>query len=182
MKKFKRIIGRLIYFWAKRLPPSFSAVKIGQRQIRAFCGHLILQSCGNNVNIEKNAEFDSSVRIGNNSGLGINCRIAPQVTIGDNVMMGPNVTIYTHNHETKRTDIPMCEQGFKPVGGVKIGNDCWIGEGVIILPGVSIGNGVILGAGSVVRRDVPDWAVVIGNPAEVVKYRKKNGEDDGRLK
>lgn len=53
MKKFKRIIGRLIYFWAKRLPPSFSAVKIGQRQIRAFCGHLILQSCGNNVNIEK---------------------------------------------------------------------------------------------------------------------------------
>lgn len=68
------------------------------------------------------------------------------------------------------------------LGGVKIGNDCWIGEGVIILPGVSIGNGVILGAGSVVRRDVPDWAVVIGNPAEVVKYRKKNGEDDGELK
>lgn len=64
-------------------------------------------------------------------------------------------------------------------GGVKIGNDCWIGEGVIILPGVSIGNGVILGARSVVRRDVPDWAVVIGNPAEVVKYRKKSGEDGG---
>lgn len=113
------------------MPPSFSAIKIGQKQIRAFCGHLILQSCGKNVNVEKNASFDSSVRIGNNSGLGINCRIGPQVTIGDNVI---------------------------------------------------IGNGVILGAGSVVRRDVPDYAVVIGNPAEIVKFRKKNGEDSGELK
>lgn len=182
MKKVKRIIGRLIYFWARKMPPSFSAVKIGQRQIRAFCGHLILHSCGKNVNIEKNAEFDSSVRIGNNSGLGINCKIAPNVTIGDNVMMGPNVTIYTQNHETRRTDIPMCQQGLKPTWGVKIGNDCWIGESVIILPGVTIGNGVILGAGSVVRRDVPDWAVVIGNPAEIIKYRKKSREDDGKLK
>lgn len=179
MKKINRIIGRLIYFWARKMPVSFSTVKIGQKQIRAFCGHLILQSCGKNVNIEKNAEFDSSVCIGNNSGLGINCRIAPYVTIGDNVMMGPNVTIYTQNHETRRTDIPMCEQGFKPVMGVNIGNDCWIGEGVIILPGVRIGNGVILGAGSVVRRDVPDWAVVIGNPAVIVKYRKESGENRG---
>lgn len=181
MKNMKCIIGRLIYFFARKMPPSFSAVKIGQKQIRAFCGHLILQSCGKNVNIEKNAQFDSSVRIGNNSGLGINCRIAPQVTIGDNVMMGPNVTIYTQNHETRRTDIPMCEQGFKSVG-VNIGNDCWICEGVIILPGVNVGNGVILGAGCVVRRDIPDYAVVIGNPAEIEKFRKKNGEDSGELK
>ena len=65
MIKVKRIIGRFIYFFARKMPPSFSAVKIGQRQIRAFCGHLILHSCGKNVNIEKNAEFDSSVRIGN---------------------------------------------------------------------------------------------------------------------
>lgn len=164
------------------MPPSFSALKIGQKQIRAFCGHLILESCGKNINIEKNAQFDSSVCIGNNSGLGINCRIAPYVTIGDNVMMAPNVTIYTTNHETKRTDIPMSEQGFKPVKEVKIGNDCWIGEGVIILPGVRIGNGVILGAGSVVRQDVPDYAVVIGNPAKIVRFRNESGDNLGELK
>lgn len=58
-------------------------------------------------------------------------------------MMGPNVVIYTQNHETKRTDIPMCRQG------------------------------VIIGAGAVVRNDLPDYAVVIGNPAQIIKFRKK---------
>lgn len=173
MKKLKRIFGRFVYFFAKRLPASFSKIKIGQKSIRSFCGRMILQDCGKKVNIEKNAQFDSSVRLGNNSGLGINCRIGPQVIIGDNVMMGPNVSIYTQNHETKRTDIPMCQQGFQPIKPVIIGDDCWIGESAIILPGVTIGNGVVIGAGAVVRKDVPAYAVVIGNPAQIIKFRGK---------
>lgn len=173
MKKLIRILGRFIYFFAKRLPSSFSRIKVGQKALRALCGRMILQSCGKKVNIEKNAHFHHSIRLGNNSGLGINCRIGSQVTIGDNVMMGPNVVIYTQNHETKRTDIPMCRQGVKPIKPVIIGNDCWIGDSVIILPGVTIGEGVIIGAGAVVRNDLPDYAVVIGNPAQIIKFRKK---------
>lgn len=53
MKKLIRILGRIIYFFAKRLPSSFSRIKVGQKALRALCGRMILQSCGKKVNIEK---------------------------------------------------------------------------------------------------------------------------------
>ncbi|MDP2080150.1 MAG: CatB-related O-acetyltransferase [Pseudotabrizicola sp.] len=52
-----------------------------------------------------------------------------------------------------------------------IGHDIWIGHGALILPGVSLGHGVIVGAGAVVARDVPDYAIVVGNPARVTRLR-----------
>lgn len=56
-------------------------------------------------------------------------------------------------------------------GNTEIGNDVWIGDSVIILPNIKIGNGVIIGAGSIVTKDVPDYAIIAGNPARVIKYR-----------
>ncbi|EES72684.1 MULTISPECIES: CatB-related O-acetyltransferase [Paenibacillus] len=61
---------------------------------------------------------------------------------------------------------------------IEIGNDVWIGMGVIILPGVKIGNGAIVAAGAVVSKDVPDYAVVGGVPAKVIKYRFNEKEID----
>ena len=55
---------------------------------------------------------------------------------------------------------------------VTIGNDVWIGMRSIIMPGVTIGNGAVIGAGAVVTKDVPDYAIVGGVPAKVIKYRK----------
>ena len=54
-----------------------------------------------------------------------------------------------------------------------IGDDVWIGSRVIILPGVTIGKGAIVGAGVVVTKDVPEYAIVGGNPAKVIKFRRK---------
>lgn len=60
----------------------------------------------------------------------------------------------------------------RPINALEIGNDVWLGEYSVILPEVNrIGNGAVIGAGAVVSRDVPDYAVVLGNPARVVKYR-----------
>ena len=86
-------------------------------------------------------------------------------------MMGPDVVILTHTHNIDRTDIPMCDQGSR-VGKVTIGNDVWIGMRSIIMPGVKIGNGAVIGAGAVVTKDVPDYAIVGGVPAKIIKYRK----------
>ncbi|WP_416828187.1 acyltransferase [Ectobacillus polymachus] len=171
-KKYKRIFGKIIYHvLAKRLPYSDSRFNFGAKTLRRLCGGLILEKCGENVNIEKDAQFDSQITLGNNSGIGINARIGSKVFIGNNVMMGPECIVYTANHCFDRTDIPMCEQGFMDIKPVNIGDDVWIGGRVIILPGVSIGTGAIIGAGSVVSKDIPPYAIVAGVPAKVKKYR-----------
>ena len=111
------------------------------------------------------------ISIGSGSGLGVNCSVHGPLRIGDNVMMGPEVTILTHTHNIERTDIPMGQQGMR-VAEVVVGNDVWIGMRVVIMPGVKVGNGAVIGAGAVVTKDVPDFAVVGGVPAKIIKYRK----------
>lgn len=168
----KKLIGLFIYnLIGKHLPPSYSPVKVGQTAIRRFCGKLILTKCGSKVNIENGAVFSSKVVLGNHSGIGIHASIGGTCIIGDDVMMGPYCTIYTRNHETSDITRPMRGQGFEKERPVSIGNDVWIGGNVTILPGVKIGNHCIIGACSVVTKDIPDWAVAVGNPAVVKKYR-----------
>jgi maltose O-acetyltransferase len=132
----------------------------------------MLQECGRNVNIERKAVFSTKVTLGDNSGIGIRASIPGEVHIGNNVMMGSDCIIYTRNHSFDRTDIPMSIQGFQAEKPVYIEDDVWIGGRVTILPGIKIGKGVIIGAGAVVTKDVPDYAVVGGVPANVIKYRK----------
>ena len=67
----------------------------------------------------------------------------------------------------------MCQQGYYEEKPIVIGDDVWIGGHVIVLPGVHIGTGAIVGAGAVVTKDVPDYAVVGGNPARIIKSRKE---------
>lgn len=131
-----------------------------------------MRKSGKNVDIERGATFSRRTEIGNNSGIGVNCRLQGEVIIGDNVMMGQDCLIYTSNHEFSRIDIPIQQQGYQAEHKVTIGNDVWIGARVIILPGVTIGNGVIVGAGAVVTKDVPDYMIVAGNPAKIIRERK----------
>ena len=173
MKKLSRKIGAIIYyFFAQHLPSSTSGLKIGQKAIRAFCGKLMLKKCGKKVNIEHDATFSAKTSLGDYSGIGINARIHGDCTIGNHVMMGPDVVVITRNHSFDSTDIPMMFQGFDEERPVVIGNDVWIGERVIILPGVNVGDGAILAAGAVVTKDVPPYAIVAGVPAKIIKMRK----------
>jgi len=90
--------------------------------------------------------------------------------IGNFVMMGSNCNILTSNHNFDKHDVPMMFQGTKP-GKVVIKDDVWLGANVIILPNVTVGRGSIIAAGAVVNKDVPDFSIVGGVPAKVLKYR-----------
>ena len=168
----KKAIGSLIYYgFAKYLPVSNSPIKLFQKKWRLICGRLILKNCGKNVNIEKGASFNSNVSLGDYSGIGINAKINGKCSIGKYVMMGPDCVIYGRNHEFSDITKPMMEQGYSEEKEVSIGDDVWIGGRVTIMPGVTIGNHSVIGACSVVTKDVPDYAVVAGNPATIKKYR-----------
>ena len=159
---------------AVHLPASHQKWSFGAKRLRAFCARHMLTSCGENVNVERHARFGRGVTLGDRSGIGINASIGEQTHIGSDVMMGPDCVIYTRNHCFDRLDIPMREQGYGPVEPVEIGDDCWIGGRVTILPGVHVGNGAVIAAGAVVTKDVPPYAVVGGVPAKII-YNRKDG-------
>jgi len=162
----------MYYFFARHLPGSDVPYSMGSKKIRRFFCKRMFANMGENVNIEHGVFFASGrdISIGNNSGIGINCRVAGPLEIGDDVMIAPNVSIFTQNHETENIHRPMRLQT-APKKKVTIGNDVWIGANAILLPGVTVGNGAIVAAGAVVTKDVPDFAVVGGNPAKVIKIR-----------
>lgn len=88
------------------------------------------------------------------------------IYVGDSTMIGPNVTIATAGHPI----LPeLREQGYQYNSSVRIGNNCWIGAGVTILPGVMIGDNTVIGAGSVVTKDVPPNVVAVGNPCKILR-------------
>ena len=171
-KKIKIVIGKFLYMFFSKLPCSYSRINIGQKQLRGFCGKLILKRCGKNVNIEKGAVFSDDIALGDNSGIGRDAELPCCITIGNNVMMGPCVKMFVQNHNFSRTDIPMNQQGDSSIRPIVIGDDVWIGANVIILPGVSVGTGSVIGAGSVVSKSIPEYSVVAGNPAKIIKSRK----------
>ena len=172
--KIKKLLCLVAYYgFARYLPASTSPMTRWARKIRRLICRPIFDKCGENVNVESGACFATGggICLGSGSGLGVNCSVHGPLKIGDNVMMGPDVTILTHTHNIERTDIPMGLQG-SIVKEVSIGDDVWIGMRSIIMPGVRIGNGVVIGAGAVVTKDVPDFAIVGGVPARIIRYRK----------
>lgn len=88
------------------------------------------------------------------------------IYVGDYTMFGPNVTVATAGHPI---DPALREQGYQYNAPVRIGKNCWIGAGVIIVPGIAIGDNVVVGAGSVVTKDLPDNVVAVGNPCRVLR-------------
>ena len=165
----------LYYSLARHLPSSYAKGCEIFGKIRAVICRQLFVSCGKNVLIQPCAYIGSgkNIRIGDRSGIGERCRLTGTITIGNDVMMGEEVLMITRNHKFDRLDVPMDQQGFLGEKPIIISDDVWIGSRVIILPGVKIGWGAILAAGAVITKDVPDWAVVGGNPARIFKMRKK---------
>lgn len=112
-----------------------------------------------NIELGDNVRFNYGVYVNGFGGL----------KIGSNSGIGPYSMVHTANHEFDEKKISQTSWVKRPV---IIGEDCWIGMGVCIIPGVSIGDRCIIGAGSVVTHDIPSDCIAVGNPCRPIKTRK----------
>ena len=168
----KKILGALLLAIGGLLPHySLGYTWRIPKAIRGLGARLYFEHCGKNVDIGKKAKVTSKLHLGDNSGIGDGCYIQGKVIIGSNVMMGPEVAIIATNHKHDRVDIPMNQQGQEDKQ-IEICDDCWLGYRSIICAGVKIGIGSIVAAGAVVTKDVPEYSIVAGVPAKVIKSRR----------
>ena len=127
---------------------------------------------GDECYIAAQAYVTDHVTAGNQCTINPFAVVRGTVTMGDHVRVGAHASILGFNHNHARLDRPIHEQGLSSKG-IRIGDDVWIGSGALLLDGVSVGSHCIVAAGAVVTRDVPDWAVVAGNPARVLRDRRE---------
>lgn len=171
---YKRIEGKEI---CTRLGYCGDGVTINAPKV---FGHPELMSIGEKTVIMDDArmqvypelvEEEAKIIIGRNCFLGYRlCILAgASVIIGNDVLMASDITLCAHNHGIN----PLASEPYMSqkldVKQITIGDNCWIGDKVIVVAGVTIGKGSIIGAGSVVTKDVPDYCIAVGNPAKIIK-------------
>jgi len=148
---------------------------LGSKYIRSFLVRNFIESCGKNLIVETGVLLSPTIKVGHNCLIGEHCQIRSNVILGDDVLLAQNVTLVSFKHNFDRPDIPIRLQG-ETFGTIEIGNDVWIGINAIILPNVKVGRHAIVAAGAVVTKDVPNWAIVGGVPAKIIKYRDMEGQ------
>lgn len=149
----------------------YNMTKPSETEKRAQLLQQMLGDCGENVYIEapfyanwggRHCHFGKNVYVNYH----LTCVDDTHIYIGDYTMIGPNVTIATAGHPI----LPrLREQAFQYNIPVTIGKNCWLGAGVIVMPGVTIGDNTVIGAGSIVTKDIPANVVAVGNPCCVLR-------------
>jgi maltose O-acetyltransferase len=153
------------------------------RRLRSWAYRPFFRRCGENVRIEDGVtiKYPSDIEIGDNTVINQNCFLVGLggLRIGNDVMLGNNSTIITTSHVTDSVDVPMRLQGMVTLPTV-VEDDVWIGNGVAILGGAHVGRHSIIGSGAVVLgKSYPEYAILGGVPARVIKLR--NGAPSGPL-
>lgn len=166
----------LYYGFAKHLPKS-NVPFFGKRakKLRALCARHMFSKCGEQLNLEQGAYIGNgkNFSVGDLVGIGKNfCSHNRIIIMHNHIIMGEDVLFQGGGHIYDNLQVPMGKSGNLPPTPLEICDDVWIGARAIILPGCKrIGAHSIIGAGAVVTKDVPDYAVVGGNPARILKYR-----------
>jgi maltose O-acetyltransferase len=151
---------------ADRLMRAYNVTGADEAEHRAALLRDLLGTLGQGVVIRPPfyCDYGYNIRLGHGGFINFGCIFLDVVGIevGDGCQIGTSVQVLTADHPR---DPALRRQGFESGKPVRIGENVWIGGGVIILPGVTVGDDAIIGAGSVVTRDVPTGATVVGNPA-----------------
>ena len=161
---------------ARELVTRFNALPAEANRERMEMNDEMFGSCGRNVWIVPPMKFT----IGKHISIGEGCYFNQGITfiddwkieIGDHCLFGPNVTLCTTGHPVS----PKHRMDGMYSFPIKIGNNCWIGANVVILPNVTIGDNSVIGAGSIVTKDIPANVVAFGAPCHV--FREINEKDD----
>ena len=139
-------------------------------RFRGLLLKLCLKKCGKNFQVCSNValNFIGNLEVGDDVAIGHGCWIHSSVSVilESEVMLGPYSIIITGNHSMKNGSYRFGPGKRQPI---IIGRGSWAGAGTKILPGVNIGKGVLCAAGSVVTKDVPDYSIIGGAPAKVLK-------------
>ncbi|MGY1784429.1 sugar O-acetyltransferase [Geodermatophilus sp. SYSU D00698] len=152
------------------LVAAYNATSVRQRPLRRQLLGRLLGSVGEGTEIRPPLYVDHGrrIRVGARcfANVGLVALDVAAITIGDDVQIGPNVQLLTPTHPVEPGPRRDEWEAARPI---TIGDNVWLGGGVIVLPGVTIGADTVVGAGSVVTRDLPAGVVAVGNPARVVR-------------
>lgn len=147
--------GSKIYFSVRMDTPPYRRFSLGRHSV------VESYSCINNA--------VGDVIIGDNTRIGLHNTIIGPVTIGSHVNLAQGITVTALNHNFTNPAELIDRQGVS-TRPVAIADDVWIGANAVVLPGVSIGRHCVVAAGAVVSKDVPDYSIVAGVPAKVIKH------------
>lgn len=173
-------LGRGVRLKSKRLITLKNGVTLGERVlIQGLSTHGVKLGTGVTIGDYSQILATSVIRnvgggcsIGTGSGIGqysfIGC--GGWVEIGENVIMGQYVSFHTERHISSEVGVPIREQGVER-SPIVVGDDCWVGAKVTFLPGARVGRGAIIAAGAVVRGEVPEFSIIGGVPAKVIRSR-----------
>ena len=170
---------------ARELLQAYHQLQYGQRQEQRDILSRLFGGIGTNVSVAQPflCDYGHNIYLGSNVSVNMNCTFVDcnRIDIGDNVLIASNVQLYTSAHPVELSQ--RLTPGWTPENPsyfcrtyalpIRIASGCWLGGGVIVLPGVSIGEGTVIGAGSVVTKDIPAHVLAVGNPCRVIRSLDK---------
>ena len=163
--------------WCRR----YNATPYSRRSERRKMLDELFGAVGTNVSVGDNftCDFGRNIYIGSNVSVNLNCTFIDcnRITIGNDVLIAPCVHLTTASHPVElierlnpKWNPDSIEYRWRTYAKpINIGNGCWIGANVVVLPGVTIGEGTVIGAGSVVTKNIPANVVAAGNPCRVIR-------------
>ena len=148
---------------SRELLKKYHELQYEQKQEKTEILKQLFGQIGTNVSVGQPfiCDYGRNIYLGSNVSINMNCTFVDcnKIEIGNNVLIASNVQLYT-------AALP-----------IKIGNGCWLGGGVIVLPGVTIGDGSVIGAGSVVTKDIPKNSLAVGNPCRLIRQINKYSQE-----